>query len=349
MIPLAPVGITALIFGGCCSNVYALEAIVKREPDSGLLITLGQFVLVCLAAFPSQFDPGQPFFLKKSPVPFRKWFMSASMFFAVNMLNNWAFAFRISVPVHIILRSFGSVTTMGAGWLRGKRYSPLQVFSVAMLTVGVIISAWADAASKGKSMSTSSINFTDASFEAGLVILLVAQLLSAYMGVYVQEIYEQHGKHWDENLFYSHLISIPMFLPLQSTLMSQYTRLASSPPLYLPPTISSALPLPAQKVLASIPESVFMLLLNSTTQLLCITGVNLLSAKSSAVTVTIVLNIRKLVSFLVSIWLFGNKMGNQMLFGAFIVFGAGGLYGWETTVGIKRRKEAQRFKELKGK
>lgn len=49
--------------------------------------------------------------------------MSASMFFAVNMLNNWAFAFRISVPVHIILRSFGSVTTMGAGWLRGKRYS----------------------------------------------------------------------------------------------------------------------------------------------------------------------------------------------------------------------------------
>lgn len=70
------------------------------------------------------------------------------MFFAVNMLNNWAFAFRISVPVHIILRSFGSVTTMGAGWLRGKRYSPLQVFSVALLTVGVIISAWADAASK---------------------------------------------------------------------------------------------------------------------------------------------------------------------------------------------------------
>lgn len=70
------------------------------------------------------------------------------MFFAVNMLNNWAFAFRISVPVHIILRSFGSVTTMGAGWLRGKRYSSLQVFSVALLTVGVIISAWADAASK---------------------------------------------------------------------------------------------------------------------------------------------------------------------------------------------------------
>jgi drug/metabolite transporter (DMT)-like permease len=70
------------------------------------------------------------------------------MFFAVNMLNNWAFAFNISVPVHIILRSFGSVTTMGAGWLRGKKYSQIQVISVALLSIGVVISAWADAASK---------------------------------------------------------------------------------------------------------------------------------------------------------------------------------------------------------
>lgn len=72
----------------------------------------------------------------------------ASMFFAVNMLNNWAFAFNISVPVHIILRSFGSVTTMMAGWARGKKYSGLQVGSVALLTVGVCVSAWADAANK---------------------------------------------------------------------------------------------------------------------------------------------------------------------------------------------------------
>lgn len=70
------------------------------------------------------------------------------MFWGINMLNNWAFAYNISVPVHIILRSFGSVTTMVAGVLRGKRYSPLQVLSVALLTVGVLISAWADSESK---------------------------------------------------------------------------------------------------------------------------------------------------------------------------------------------------------
>ena len=81
-------------------------------------------------------------------MPFRKWCLSAALFFTVNMMNNWAFAFNISVPVHIILRSFGSVTTMVAGWLRGKKYTPVQILSVAVLTIGVMVSAWADAKSK---------------------------------------------------------------------------------------------------------------------------------------------------------------------------------------------------------
>jgi dolichyl-phosphate-mannose-protein mannosyltransferase len=122
----------------------------RKEPDSGLLITLFQFVFTCLSTLHYQFDPNGRYFLRASPVPFRKWCISAALFFTVNMMNNWAFAFNISVPVHIILRSFGSVTTMAAGWLRGKRYTRLQIFSVAILTFGVMVSAWADAQSKVK-------------------------------------------------------------------------------------------------------------------------------------------------------------------------------------------------------
>lgn len=70
------------------------------------------------------------------------------MHLSINVLNNWVFAYNISVPVHIILRSFGSVTTMLAGAIRGKRYSTLQMISVLLLTTGVLISAWADSESK---------------------------------------------------------------------------------------------------------------------------------------------------------------------------------------------------------
>lgn len=51
---------------------------------------------------------------------------------------------------------------------------------------------------------------------------------------------------------------------------------------------------------------------------------------SSALTVTIVLNIRKLVSLLLSIYLFGNKLNAGVLFGATVVFGGGFLYGLES-------------------
>ncbi|KAI8940470.1 hypothetical protein NX059_004155 [Plenodomus lindquistii] len=257
------------------------------------------------------------------------------------MMNNWAFAFNISVPVHIILRSFGSVTTMAAGWLRGKRYTFLQVFSVALLTVGVMVSAWADASSKGKNMNTSGNDSNNSSFGAGLLILLVAQLLSAYMGAYVEDVYRDHGKDWQANLFYSHLLSIPMFAGFSPILLDQFKRLQASEPFRVPLNIASTLPPALIKMLNSTSQHVIYLTANAITQLLCITGVNILSANTSAVTVTIVLNIRKLVSFLLSIWVFGNQMGGMMKLGAAMVFGAGALYGWETTYRIPREKKME--------
>lgn len=337
----------SLIFGGCCANVYCLEAIVKQEPDSGLLITLFQFVFTCLSTLHYQFDPNGRYFVRASPVPFRKWCISAALFFTVNMMNNWAFAFNISVPVHIILRSFGSVTTMAAGWLRGKKYSSLQIFSVAILTLGVMVSAWADAQSKGKKMDTASVDLTSSSFEAGLLILLVAQLLSAYMGAYVEDIYRDHGKDWQANLFYSHLLSIPMFTAFAPVLSSQYARLHASEAFQIPSSIAKSMPPSLHNVLASTSQNIVYLTANAVTQLLCITGVNILSANTSAVTVTIVLNIRKLASFLLSVWLFGNQMSGLMMFGAAMVFGAGALYAWETTYRIPQKKKRESAKVAK--
>lgn len=107
-----------------------------------------QFVLTTGLAYLTQFEAGASYTIRPSKVPFSRWAFIAFMFFSINLLNNWAFAYNISVPVHIILRSFGSVTTMIAGALRGKRYSPLQILSVALLTCGVLVSAWADSESK---------------------------------------------------------------------------------------------------------------------------------------------------------------------------------------------------------
>lgn len=166
----------------------------------------------------------------------------------------------------------------------------------------------------------------DKSFATGLVILFVAQSLSAVMGLYTEETYRIYGPQWKENLFYSHLLSLPLFVPFLPSMTRQFMKLANSPP--LPLAVPGVVEPSVVELLARIriPNQLFYLVLNVLTQYACIRGVNLLAAASSALTVTIVLNIRKLVSLLLSIWLFGNQLAVGTLLGAVVVFSAGGLY-----------------------
>ncbi|KAK1598086.1 NST UDP-N-acetylglucosamine transporter [Colletotrichum navitas] len=329
-----------LIFGGCCSNVYALEAIIKVEPASGTLLTFVQFLFVAVTGYFSQFDRSRPpFFLQENKVPLRRWIINIVLFFSINVLNNHAFSYDISVPVHIILRSGGSITTMIAGTLYGKKYSRIQILAVILLTFGVITAAWSDAQSKDSSNTAGRSDRP--AFGTGLIILFVAQVLSAIMGLYTEETYKKYGPQWRENLFYSHLLSLPLFLPFAPSLIRQFQRLASSPPLSLPalahlPGLGLGKNTEGETAGLHVPSQLAYLATNVLTQYACIRGVNLLAAVSSALTVTIVLNIRKLVSLLLSIWLFGNRLAVGTLLGAIVVFGAGGLYSLDSRAKTSR-------------
>ncbi|KAK7969775.1 UDP-N-acetylglucosamine transporter [Apiospora saccharicola] len=326
-----------LIFGGCCSNLAVGECPSRGRTRytnilEGTLLTFVQFLFVAVTGYVSQFDPKRPpFFLTPNRVPIRRWLINIVLFFSINVLNNHAFSYDISVPVHIILRSGGSITTMIAGSLWGKKYSRIQILAVLLLTVGVIMAAWSD--SQTKDTASGDAHSSAPSFSTGLVILFVAQVMSAIMGLYTEETYKKYGPHWKENLFYSHLLSLPLFLPFMPSLYRQFVRLASSAPLALPafaeqlaasPNLSEAMRANFKSI--QIPSQVVYLALNVLTQYACIRGVNLLAAASSALTVTIVLNIRKLVSLLLSIWLFGNRLAPGTLLGAVVVFSAGALY-----------------------
>ncbi|KJZ71197.1 hypothetical protein HIM_09403 [Hirsutella minnesotensis 3608] len=333
----------ALIFGGCCSNVYALEAIINYESASGTLLTFVQFLFVAITGYIAQFDKTKPpLFIAPAKVPLSRWIVNIVLFFSINLLNNHAFSYDISVPVHIILRSGGSITTMVAGYLYGKRYSRLQALAVVLLSFGVVLAAWSDSMDKvgpfairvALLVKPQSDILLQASSDAqtsrpashiGLMILFVAQLLSAAMGLYTEATYRQYGPQWKENLFYSHVLSLPLFLPFAPSMLRSLSRMMRSEPL------SIRVPLLSPVGEVRLPSQLLYLATNVLTQYACIRGVNLLAAASTALTVTIVLNIRKLVSLLLSIWLFGNSLSQGTLIGALIVFGSGALYSIGTT------------------
>ncbi|KAJ5112951.1 UDP-N-acetylglucosamine transporter yea4 [Penicillium angulare] len=353
----------SLIFGGCCANVFALEAIIKEQPTAGPLITFAQFVLCAIFTLPHflSFSAGpKALFLSARAIPLRSWLVYTSFFITVNMLNNWAFAYKISVPLHIILRSGGPVASIIIGYIfNGKRYSRGQILAVALLTAGVVAAAMADAKSKGQNLGTASDPDTAVmTTTIGFTLLALAMVLSAFQGIYADRLYATYGRdHWKEALFYSHTLSLPLFLSSYSQLSSQWQVVSSSPSLlskisgssdqnllgFSNRTALSVLSTTAGKyplvesVLDQLPIQVAYLIMNALTQYLCIRGVHLLSAKSSSLTVTVVLNIRKLVSLLLSIYLFGNQLGSGVLVGAVLVFIGGGLYGFE---GARLRKNA---------
>lgn len=290
--------------------------------------------------------------------------MYTAYFVTINLLNNWAFAYKISVPLHIIVRSGGPVASMVVGYIfNARRYSWGQIIAVVLLTLGVVGAALADADSRGHMMSIESDSSAMVTTVTGFSILALAMILSAFQGIFADRLYEKYGRnHWKEALFYSHTLSLPLFLPTYPQLRGQWQIMLSSPPLIskLPDIVSpgssatsvsnlvSSLATavhqygPVQSVFAGAPAQVAYLLVNALTQFLCIRGVHLLSAKTSSLTVTIVLNIRKLVSLLLSIYLFGNQLAPGVLVGAALVFAGGGLYGFE---GARLREKSVLKKE----
>lgn len=381
-----------LIFGGCCSNVYTLESILTLSSSTGTLITLLQFIAIALYTLPSQLTftitspPNPPplrptqtvWFprIKQRRVPLKQWCIFAAQFVVINVLNNAAFGYKISLPLHIILRSAGPVASMAVGYIwKGGSYSRRKVFSVGLLFFGVVLAALSDAGAKAlpssgatkEPISKVSRNSTTIDSQEklstslseqvpGFMLLSLALLLSAIMGIWSDTLYSRYGRNpaiASEQLFYGHLLSLPFFALQFKTLNQQMSTLLSvasmtqSPPnqiLAIPTNTTSATTLlnqlnnptliPAwRRFLTNLNTSststsaITLLLLNSITQIICISGVHHLSTQTSALTVSIVLNIRKVVSLLLSIWLFGNNLPLGVLVGAAVVFVGGGTYG----------------------
>ena len=66
------------------------------------------------------------------------------------------------------------------------------------------------------------------------------------------------------------------------------------------------------------------------TQYLCVRGVNRLSAISTALTIAIILNIRKFTSLALSVALFGNKLATGVKIGAILVAAGAAWYAYES-------------------
>ena len=121
---------------------------------------------------------------------------------------------------------------------------------------------------------------------------------------------------WEESMFYLHFLSLPLFFSIRHDLAVQARALFASH------ARVTTLSVPLIAARFTLPAVLPALLANTLTQLLCTAGVNRLTTRVPALTVTLVLVVRKAVSLVLSVVLFdGSDVTWSMLWsGAFLVF-----------------------------
>jgi len=356
--------ILSLIFGGCCSNAWALEIAASQNRNAGSLITLAQFILVSLVGLPkrlciltaNQHKKGtdnaqkwEPFRFrtlidqpssilrvrfKPLAIPVSRWMVQVVLFLLTSLLNNAAFKYRVPMAIHIIFRSAGLVTNLLLGWLwAGKRYTRLQVVSVSLVTAGVVLTTLSTRPGS-QTASSALVGASGSSYAIGIGILTGALVLSSAMGIAQDKTYSEYGRgHWEEGMFYLHFLALPMFLPLTSDIREQVQILNASPSIDLlsfAPAGTSDLKGAGSGIY--LPVFWIPLVFNIATQLVCVSGVHRLTAKVSSLTVTLVTAVRKAVSLVLSVVVIGRGTGDKWLWsGSLLVMAGTLLYTWDGT------------------
>ena len=274
-----------------------------------------------------------------------------ALFYALSVLNNAAFAYDIPMTVHIIFRSGGMIINILLGWLLVKKqYVPLpfplpndsaiasrytlnQIVSVFIVTIGIILTTLSASIPK-----PTSHDLAASLYAQGISILSLALLLSGFLGLSQDYVFARYIKpseasdplaqpFWQEHMFYIHFLALPLFYFSRESIATELARSTAGP------TVSfSSVPL-------VLPSTLLYLSANTLTQLLCVIGVNRLTGRVSSLTVTLILTVRKAVSLLLSVAVYGGQANTMMWSGATLVFIGTIGYSLGTRAKVKDKRD----------
>ncbi|KAF9485894.1 UAA transporter [Pholiota conissans] len=280
------------------------------NPTIGSALTFSQMLFITLQALPSflTFSYGLPR-LKPRQVPLFQWLLQVVVVTSGSLLNNWAFAYNVPLTILIVFRSAGLPVSMLFGFIFLKKcYNLRQIFSVMLVTMGVVLVTLSRT-------SPSSTNTTKVMTPAdlqkyfmGIGMMTVSLICTGALGLLQEKTYKQYGPCWREGVFYTHFLSLPIFVFLVGDIKQGITSLID------PRSTSDT------------SKSFAILFSNLLSQLICVSGVNRLSSQVSSVSTNIALTVRKALSLCFSVWWFGNEWNGQLGIGAFMVFIGSLLY-----------------------
>ncbi|KAI0675468.1 UAA transporter [Trametes maxima] len=294
------------------------EALHSRFRRAGTTLTFSQMLFITTQSLPSflEFPRGSVLpKLKPRHVPLRNWALQVLVLTSGSLLNNWVFAFSVPLTIQIVFRSGGLAVSMLLGYfVLKKRYSLAQIAAVILVSAGVVLATLSRPSSPKSPGDSPDV----ARYSLGVLMLTFSLLLTGILGVMQERTYTKYGPHWKEGVFYTHCLSLPIFLFFIPDLKRGFVGLAD------PTTLSPESLQTFGRFSALVPYAI--LGANMLTQLACVSGVNQLTSHVSSVSTNLVLTTRKALSLCFSVWWFGNGWNAQLGAGAGMVFLGSLLY-----------------------
>lgn len=302
-----------IVLSGCASAV-PFELLNKADRGCSSLILLAQYLYATSECVRSG-EVGT--FVADRKIPIVHHVLFLFLFGITNVLLNAALDLGLPMPVYLVIKNGGLAVSMLLGWaVQSKSYRLEQVMGVLVITLGVIITTFA---SKPAQKSTESAqNMSTFSFLVAAASMALGVVSMSFLNIAQERAFKQHGKHFQETMFYQHVLGLPLFLLGSADLFSHMQTWSG---------MWGELPLPSPLNL-SVPTMWLMLLLNiSMAQIMKVSCLKLTNLAGSLTNVLVV-TIFRFVSLLVSAVVINSPPFPplSMWFGSFLVLGGTIMY-----------------------
>lgn len=284
--------IIGFTIAGCCSNVYTFENLIQHNSQITTLITFLQYLSIFVAI--SCYLSITQFWKKKEKSDYNPWSLRylipvISQNIVAN-LSNYVFQYDIPMSTHIIVKSLGPPITLLLGWLFWRKvYGRSKVYGSTLIAIGSgMFTIYSGSSNNNDNSSSQSAN--------GVSLLIALTIFSSISSIYTAELYQEKSSNvdWKCVLYYNYLIGLLLYIPIFPTLVKEFHNLS-----------------------AEVDKR--LIFWNILTQLACVVGVNILVFRVSALSLNIVLIIRRFISLFLSIYLFEAKVTLEAYIGMALV------------------------------
>lgn len=295
MVPL----IIGFTIASCCSNAFNFETLVKRDAQITTVLTFLQYVFIFLSL--SVYLNMTGFWMKKFERRYNPWSIKYLVPIIIQnvcaSLSNYVFNYNMSMATHIIIKSLGPPATLILGrifW--GKRYGVNKMIGSTLIAFGSGLFTI--------SVEENSDRISGSNDKIGVFLLISLVLVSSMTSLYTSEIYQSKSlkADWKLVMYYNYLIGLLLYLPLIGVISSSLKEFAVKSTDYQ------------------------IILWNLVTQLFCVIGVNILTFKLTALTLSLTLIIRRFLSLFISIYLFEAPVNRNGVVGVVLVLTGSFIY-----------------------